>query len=139
MGDHGIKCGAKTLSYSDYTDDLSILDESVSKINELSEVLQVQGARTGLKLNVKKTKSLKLGISEDEKVTLGNEKIFLVDSFTYLGSIISKDGGSSEDVKSRISKTQGVISQLKNSLEDKCANQDWNIGSCSDDSCQVWL
>ena len=34
-------------------------------------------------------------------------------SFTYLGSIISKDGVSSEDVKSRIAKAQGVYSQLK--------------------------
>ena len=48
------------------------------------------------KINVKKTKSLRLGMSEDEKVMLGNEKTVQVNSFTYLGSIISKDGGSSE-------------------------------------------
>jgi hypothetical protein len=48
--------------------------------------------------------SHRLGISEDEKVTLGNERIDQVDSFIYLGSIISKNGGSSEDVKSRIAK-----------------------------------
>ena len=71
----------------------------MSKINDLLEVLRFQGARIGLKINVKKTKSLWLGRSEDEKVTLGNEKIDQVGSFTYLGSIISKDGGSSEDVK----------------------------------------
>ena len=34
MGDHGIKWGGKTLLDVDYTDDLSILDESVSKMNE---------------------------------------------------------------------------------------------------------
>ena len=76
----------------DYADDLSILDESVSKMNELLEVLRVLGARIGLKINVRNTKSLRLGISEDEKVTLCNEKIDQVGSFTYLGSIISKDG-----------------------------------------------
>ena len=80
--------------------------------------MRVQGARIGLKINVKKTKSQRLGISEDEKVKLGNEKIDQVDSFTYLGSIISKDGWSSEDVKSRIAKAQGVFSQLKKSLEE---------------------
>ena len=85
-------------------------------MNELLEVLRVQGARMGLKINVKKTKSLRLGISEDEKVTLGSEKINEVGNFTYLGSIISKDDGSSEDVKSRIAKAQGAISQLKKSL-----------------------
>ena len=51
------------------------------------EVLRVQGARIGLNINVKKTKSLMLGISEDEKVTLGNEKIDQVGGFTYFGSI----------------------------------------------------
>ena len=42
----------------------------------------------------------KLGISEDEKMTLGNEKI-------------SKDGGSSEEVRNRLAKVQGVMFQLK--------------------------
>ena len=82
-------------------------------MNEFLEVLRVQGARIGLQINVKKIKSLRLGISEDEKVTLDNKKITQVGSFTYLGSIISKNGGSSEDVKSKIAKAEGVFSQLK--------------------------
>ena len=61
-------------------------------------------------MNIKKTKSIRLGISEDDKVTFGNENIDQVGSFTYLGSIISKDGGRSEFDKSRIAKTQGVFS-----------------------------
>ena len=36
-------------------------------------VLRVKGAIIGLKIMVKKTKSLRLGISEDEKVALDNE------------------------------------------------------------------
>jgi len=44
---------------------------------------------------------------------VGNEKIDQVDSFTGLGSIFSKDGWSSEDVKSRIAKAQGVCLELK--------------------------
>ena len=54
-------------------------------MNELLEVLKVQGARVGLNINVKKTKPLRQGISKDEKATPGNEKIDQVDSF--LGSI----------------------------------------------------
>jgi len=38
----------------------------------------------------------------------GNEKIDQVDCFTYLGIIISKNGGYSENVKSRIAKVQGI-------------------------------
>ena len=45
----------------------------------------------------------------------GNKKIDQVDNFTYLGVIIDKDGGCSEDVKSRIVKAQGdfFFSKLK--------------------------
>ena len=46
---------AKTLLNLGYSGDLSILDETVSKINEPLEVLGVQAARIGLKINVKKT------------------------------------------------------------------------------------
>jgi len=41
----------------DYGDHLSILDESMSKMNELLEVLPVQGARIGLKIFIKKSKA----------------------------------------------------------------------------------
>ena len=40
--------GEKIILDLNYTDDLSILDEGVSKMNELLEVLRVQGARIGL-------------------------------------------------------------------------------------------
>ena len=80
--------------------------------------MRVQGARIGLKINVKKTKWLRLGVSEYEKEMLANEKIDQVGSFSYLGSIIFKDGGSSEDVKSRIAKAQDVFFTVKRSLEE---------------------
>ena len=78
-----------------------------------------------LELLLRRLRSLRLGISENEKVTLDSEKIDQLDSSTYLGSTISKDGGSSEDVNSRIAKADGVFSQSKNlkEQEDKSANQ----------------
>ena len=51
-------------------------------------------------------------------MTLDNEKIDQVGIFTYFGSIISKDGGSSEDIKSRIAKALSVFLQLRKSLEE---------------------
>ena len=51
-------------------------------------------------------------------MTLGDEKINQVGSFTYRGSIFSKDGGSSEDVESRIARAQGVFFTVRKSLEE---------------------
>ena len=47
MGDHGIQWGGKTILDLDFADDLSVLDESGSKMNELLEVLRFQAARIG--------------------------------------------------------------------------------------------
>ena len=58
-------------------------------MNKFTEGLRVQGARMGLKINVKKTIFLIMGISEGEEVILSSQKIVQVDSFTYLGKIIS--------------------------------------------------
>ena len=44
-------------------------------MNKLLGVLRVQSAGIGFKINVKRTKSQRLEISEDEKVTLGRRKI----------------------------------------------------------------
>ena len=49
--EHGIKLERKNLLDFDYADDLSILEESLSKVNELLEVSPVQGPRIGLKIN----------------------------------------------------------------------------------------
>ena len=73
----------------------------------------VQRASIGLKINVKKTNLQRPGISEGEKVILGNEKIDQMDRLTYLGSIISTNYGCIKDVKSKIDKAQIVFSLLK--------------------------
>ena len=40
---------------------------------------------------------------------LGNEKIDQINRFTYLGSIISKDGGCSEDIRCKNSEGSGCF------------------------------
>ena len=81
--------------------------------------MQIQGARTVLKIVVKKSRSLRLWNKWRWKGDIGNEMIDRVYSFTYLGIIIGKDGEGSEDTKSRIAKAQGVFSQLKKVWKNK--------------------
>ena len=51
-------------------------------------------------------------------MTLFNEKIDQVDSFTHVSRTIIYDDGSSEEFKSRMAKYQIVSSQLKKCLEE---------------------
>jgi hypothetical protein len=46
-----------------------------------------------------------------EKLSIVGKKIEQVDSITYLGSIVTSDGGS-EDVRMRIRKANGAFIQL---------------------------
>ena len=65
----------------DYAHDLSFFDKKVSKMPEFLEFLRAQGVWIGFKIDVKKNKSLRLGITNIEEVILGNEEIDQVDSF----------------------------------------------------------
>ena len=50
--------------------------------------------------------------TETESFMLGGESIEDVDSFVYLGSKVTKDGGAAQDVAQRIQKANGAFVQL---------------------------
>jgi hypothetical protein len=49
---------------------------------------------------------MRVNATVGEKLFIYEMEIEQVDSFTYLGSTVSKDGGADEDVSSRIKKSQ---------------------------------
>ena len=85
---HGIKWDSKTLLEIDCADAFSTKDKNFSKMNGFLKVLKGLGARISLKINAKKTKSLRLKRGESEEVILGNKKIDQVDSFAYLVRLV---------------------------------------------------
>jgi len=55
--------------------------------------------KTGLMINIKKTKALlRTNTSKTNAFTIGGESTEHVDSFTYLGSVVAKDGEAAQDV-----------------------------------------
>ena len=63
-------------------------------------------------MNSKKTKLMTVNIKKKVTITVRNEPIEEVESFTYLGSNMSKDGGSEEDIQIRLGKARRVFAQL---------------------------
>jgi len=55
---------------------------------------------------------MRVNTSNTHKFRLGNTEIEEVRSFVYLGSVVSENGGTEEDVASRIKKENGVFVQL---------------------------
>ena len=65
-----------------------------------------------LKINVGKTKTLRLGHKHATPIKIGDEVAEDVSTFTYLGSVIAQSGGAEEDVEARIRKAQTAFSML---------------------------
>ena len=68
----------------------------------------------GLDIHPKKTQIMKMNTPSTDQVTLNGNGIEEVESFTYLGSIIDRQGGTDADVKTRIGKARTAFMLLKN-------------------------
>jgi hypothetical protein len=66
----------------------------------------------GLKINEFKSKEMKVNPSTDLALTVNCREVEPVKFLTYLGSIITIDGGALEDFHSRIKKANGAFMQL---------------------------
>ena len=71
-------------------------------------------AKVGLKIHESKTKILRINTAREQPIILHTKELEEVVSFTYLGSVIDKQGGTDADVKSRIGKARAAYLQLKN-------------------------
>jgi len=63
-------------------------------------------------VNINKTKGIRVNTSNIQKFRLEETEIEVVGFFVYLGSVVSVNGGTEEDVASRIKKANGVFVQL---------------------------
>ena len=55
---------------------------------------------------------MRVNTANTQKFRIENTEIEIVGSFVYLGSVVSENGGTEEDVASRIKKANGVFVQL---------------------------
>jgi hypothetical protein len=76
------------------------------------EDLTNEAEKIGFIIIVKKMKALRINTSKTDPFTFRGESIEDVDSFTYLGSVVARDGGAVQEVSQRIRKANGVFVQL---------------------------
>ena len=102
---------ADNLKHIDYADDICLLAEKLSDVAKMSNALNTHALKAGLKINIGKTKLLSLPASE-RTISICDEPIENVESFTYLGCEMAKGGGTTEDVEKRICKARGVFGMM---------------------------
>ena len=102
-----------TLEDLDYADDLALVAHTHQHIQEKTDRLSTSAAQVGLRINTKKTEVMALNMNNPNPVKLGNDNLQYANRFTYLGSIITTEGGTDEDIKSRLNKAGNTFRMLE--------------------------
>ncbi|KAK7112952.1 hypothetical protein V1264_012324 [Littorina saxatilis] len=98
----------------DFADDLALLSHNFNQMQDKTTRLAATSAKTGLRINKRKTELLKINTTANTPVTVGGEPIREVESFVYLGSVINRHGGTDRDVAARTGKARAAYIMLKN-------------------------
>lgn len=97
----------------DYADDICLLTHTFSDMQSKLSLVQETASHAGLKINIGKTKTMRINVNNVQLLSVQNQSLDEVESFCYLGSLLDKSGGSKADISSRINKARQSFGQLK--------------------------
>ncbi|XP_068719550.1 uncharacterized protein [Montipora capricornis] len=103
----------KQLEDLDFADDISLLSHRHQDAQEKLSRLAEEAEKTGLNINIKKTVVMRKNNKKQDPITLHDEDLNEVEKFVYLGSVVNTDGGTDEDIKSRINKARHAFNTLR--------------------------
>uniref|UniRef100_A0A914UPB0 Reverse transcriptase domain-containing protein n=1 Tax=Plectus sambesii TaxID=2011161 RepID=A0A914UPB0_9BILA len=101
------------LTDCDFADDVGMLATTKPALQRMTISLEEEAAKVGLRISAEKTKVLTINRKTKANITVGDKKIEEVKQFTYLGSVMTGDGGSDEDVDARIGKAAAVFKRMR--------------------------
>ena len=81
------------------------------KIKEY-KVIKTFAKQVGLHISSNEAEVMALNTTNTRPVQIDNEELFYTDRFTYLGSIISRDGGTDLDIQSRFNKARNSLNMI---------------------------
>ena len=96
----------------DFADDIVLLTQAFAHLQEKTSSVQQEASKQGLKINIGKTKSLRVGHKHATSLKIGDDLVEDVSEFKYLGSLVTQSGGAKEDVEARIRKAQNAFTML---------------------------
>ena len=88
-----------------YADDTVLLAENEKDLQEIAEKVKVESEKSGLLMNVKKTKTMVFTKSLDIpkiSITIDGKIVEQVSSFAYLGALVTEDGRCEKELVRRI-------------------------------------
>ena len=111
--DTGIKIQGKTLNNLRFADDIVLMADSEEDLQTLVTLVHTQSKKFGLTINKEKTEVQIINkVSHPMTIFIGSDQLKQVQTFTYLGGVITENSTSTEDIKRRIGLAMGSMQKL---------------------------
>ena len=109
-----------TISYIASADDLALITYTALEVKVLLERLRTQSEHFGLSINTSKTKVMFIGNhAEEASCNINGVVLENVDSFQYLGRVITNSNNDTKAVEKLISKNWNAYNKVKTVLKDR--------------------
>ena len=82
-------------------------------IQEITNNIEIFGAKIRLRINCEKTKAMKIGPEQHLPILIMQQNVDYVEKFPYLGSYMSSDGDSEPGVRARIGKAASIFQRFR--------------------------
>ncbi|XP_073671663.1 uncharacterized protein [Paramisgurnus dabryanus] len=103
-----------TLEDLDFADDLALISHTHQHMQDKTNKLNQYSSQVGLKINQKKSEVMTINTTTQAPIKINNDEITFTESFVYLGSIITPDGGSKKDIQNRLNKARSAFISMSN-------------------------
>jgi len=93
---------------------VALISSRFNDLQEKTDRLVAIAGIVGLKINPRKTKTLRMNRRRADYIRIEGEEVEDVESFVYLGSVLDKLGGTEADIKRRLALARIAFTRLKN-------------------------
>jgi len=105
----------KRLTDLDFADDIALVSQQAHVCQQMTANLETHSVKLGLHISLEKTKIIQASqAATSEPIYVGQTELECVEQFTYLCSVISKDGDVEKEVNTRLAKAATVFRRLGN-------------------------
>ena len=116
----GILVSGDRISNLRFADDIAILADGQTELQQRITQLHETSSRFGLKVSTSKTEVQCISRQPPKlHIDIGGTELNQVEQFTYLGGVISQDARSELDIKRRVNLATGISSSLKSVWESR--------------------
>ena len=96
----------------DFADDIALIAQDNDKLQDSTTSLSKEASMVGLRISAEKSKVMHVGINGQVDVNVDTTSLENVDTFTYLGSVVSHTGDAEMDMRARLAKAAAVFRRL---------------------------